>query len=187
MSRACCHRIEAGIETAQDGLMQKVKRVKTEQLVQLVSTLKDADIKLESGHLVGLPNQSVRDIWHSARILKKIGVRFKITSVTVPYPGTTDYELGRSEGKIINADWPSIVVAAGKCGKNLTNFKIHCALFIVQCLYYWHIFSVGLKTVLSSLPHLRAAWRGVTRLFSHPRAGAGAIKRTFEDAVYGAE
>ncbi|MCA9730943.1 radical SAM protein [candidate division KSB1 bacterium] len=187
MSRAGCHRIEAGIETAQDGLLEKVKRVKTEQLVDLVDNLKNMDIKLESGHLIGLPNQTVADIWKSARFLKRLGIRFKITSVTVPYPGTVDYELGVKEGKIDKANWTSIVAAAGTCGNNLTPGKIHLALFMVQCLYYGHIFGSGMRTVLSSLPHLRAAWRGLIRLFYHPRDGAGAIKRTFEDAVYGAE
>ncbi|KAA3614005.1 MAG: radical SAM protein [Calditrichaeota bacterium] len=187
MSQAGCHRIEAGIETAQAFLMKRVKNVRTQQLENLVQALNQANIKLESGHLVGLPNQSVRQVWQSARVLKKIGVRFKITSVTVPYPGTDDYAQGLKEGKIKLKDWQSIVAAAGKSGNKLTDRKIQVAIFIVQCLYYWHIFTSGVGGVLSSMPHLQAAWRGFQRLFYRPRDGAGAIKRTFEDVVYGAE
>ncbi len=187
MSRAGCHRVEAGIETAHAGLMDSVKNIKLQQVRQQVELLKNAGIKLESGHLAGLPGQTAAQIWQSAKMLKKIGIRFKITSVTVPYPRTVDYERGVAEKKITVASWDNIVAAAGKCGNNLSDRKIEVAILMVQCLYYWHIFASGSKAVVFSLAHFQAVLRGISRLALCPRNAAGAIKRIFEDAVYGAE
>ncbi len=186
MSRAGCHRIEAGIETAAPELLADVKNVEIQRLREFVATLERLDIKLETGHLLGLPGQTPGDVLDSARFLRKLGVRFKITAVVLPYPGTREYETGVAEGKIIEASWPAIVRAAGKCGNQFTDSQLRRLHLRVQWMYYRHILTRGLLRLPRS-GRDREFFRGLLQLPRHPRTALGGLKRLFEDALYGKE
>ncbi len=186
MSRAGCHRIEAGIETAAPELLADVKNVEIRRLREFIAMLADFDIKLETGHLLGLPGQTARDVIDSARFMRALGVRFKITAVVVPYPGTREFETGRAEGKITAPDWPAIVRAAGKCGNTFSSLRLRWLHLRVQGMYYWHVFSRGLMRLPTS-GQGGALVRGLLRLPVQPRTALGGLKRLFEDALYGKE
>lgn len=186
-SRAGCHRIEAGIETADPALLQGVKKIEISRLQTFVRDLREHDIKLECGHLIGLPGQTARDVVRSAEFMRQLGVRFKITAVTVPYPHTVDFQKALADRQIRAADWDSIVQAAGKCGNSFTDGDIRRVKRRVQAMYYRHIFRHGLRRVLFAPQHRRKLRRAASSLIFRPRVALGAIKRTFEDAVYGDE
>lgn len=187
MKKAGCRRIEAGVESADPSLIEDVKRVQIKKLYAFVEMLKVVGIKLEPGHLIGLPGQKKKHVNVSARILRKAGVRFKISGVTLAYPGTPDYLASKNRGEMYPETWEDVVTQAGKCGNDFTDRELRALIRRWHLTYHFYILVRGLPKVIIKMSALMALVRSMGYFLSSPSHSLGAVKRILEDAVYGDE
>lgn len=87
---AGCVTVSFAIETANEGLREKLlrKKITDKQIYQTAALLRKYGIKFFTYNMVGIPEQSMDDIFDTIRLNIEIGTSYPWCSIFHPYPGT---------------------------------------------------------------------------------------------------
>ena len=92
MKRAGCKGVAIGVESADDDVLQAIKKGETvDQLYRGIRLLKDAGIVVGGHFIVGLPGDTYEKVIKSIKFKDEVGLDYAYFNQLVPYPGT---ELG---------------------------------------------------------------------------------------------
>jgi len=118
MKEAGCIRIGVGIESGNEGVLEKIKKGNDKkQITQVVSWLKEIRIPMEGFFLLGLPDENWQTAMETINFAVNINPKYPIFGIVVPYPGTEIYSMAkRGEGgyKIISKRWRDYNKLIGK-------------------------------------------------------------------------
>ena len=103
-----CVAASLGIESGNPRLRKEIlnRKMSNEQIEKAISLLKDADIRVSTFNMIGLPEETRENVFETIRLNKKLGVSAVNVYVVYPYPGTEinrnyQIELRDKSGKLI--------------------------------------------------------------------------------------
>lgn len=113
MSKSGCTKVAFGVETGSKRLVKlNEKRINLDQVEPIVRYAQEAGIKhVECNFIVGShPDETLEDLEQTAALIRRLPLTFVSISVTVPYPGTPNFELMEKNNQIYAKDWSRFVM-----------------------------------------------------------------------------
>ena len=108
MKRAGCWLVSFGIESADDGILERCgKRISPEQSGEAVRRAKAAGLKTAGHFILGLPGETQATARATTRLAKTLGLEFAHFYSAVPYPGSALYNEALANGWLWGKDWSS--------------------------------------------------------------------------------
>ena len=103
-----CVAASVGVESGNPELRRKVlnRRMTNEQIENSIRMLNEADIRVSTFNMIGLPGETREDVMETIRLNRKVGVEAANVYIIYPYPGTPisqklDLKFRGEDGKII--------------------------------------------------------------------------------------
>lgn len=116
------HRIQFGIESGVDKTLQRVKKgINTAQIKEVISLCKKNKITTIGNFMIGLPDETEKDIEETLKFSRKIGLNYAQYSILVPYSFTEIYNEGLQKGLFEKDYWLEF---ANKPYETYKNFKV---------------------------------------------------------------
>ena len=100
MQRSGCIRIGFPVESGSQRVLDKVikKPLKLDKVKRLINYCRQIDLDLAVFLVIGMPGETVAEMWESFRFVADCGCYAPHISVATPYPGSQMYEECRSKG-----------------------------------------------------------------------------------------
>jgi radical SAM superfamily enzyme YgiQ (UPF0313 family) len=114
---AGCHSIFFGIETGSEDVRKRILRkpVSNEAIIRAADILRRNGISFRTFNILGIPTETIDDMFETMRLNARIGTRHPYCSIFVPYPGTELFEIAVEAGEVSPsfsfADLPSSFLA----------------------------------------------------------------------------
>jgi len=106
MADAGCIRIMFGVESGDDGILQKMNKGETtQQIWRGIMNAREAGIIIHNCIMFGFPWDTKETIEKTFMFACKLNAEFTQFSITTPLPGTPYYEMMQKEGRIMGEDW----------------------------------------------------------------------------------
>ena len=122
VSKSQIHRIQFGIESGVDKTLKRIRKgITTERIEQVIKWCKDAKITTIGNFMIGLPDETEKDINQTLKFSRKIGLNYAQYSILVPYPFTAIYNEGLQTNFFTKDYWLQF---AENPVKNKDSFKI---------------------------------------------------------------
>ena len=95
-----CVQVNLAVESGNQDVLKKImsKPVKLSAVRSLVKHCRKIDLPVSAFLVVGLPGETVKQMWDSIEFVKKLGIRYPHISVATPYPGTELYDICKMNG-----------------------------------------------------------------------------------------
>jgi radical SAM superfamily enzyme YgiQ (UPF0313 family) len=101
LKEANCFFLIIGIESGSFRVRREIldRKMSNELIVKACSYLKDANIKINTNNMMGIPGETVEEVWETVKLNQKIKPTTSWCSIFQPYPGTrlTDKLLSNGE------------------------------------------------------------------------------------------
>jgi len=108
MASAGCCTIQYGVESGAQKILDSVKGIKKEQVLEAVQAAKEEEMDVSCSFMIPFPEDTKETIYETKEFMKKIyekGAQI-LLSYTVPFPGTYFYEHSKELGiRILAKDW----------------------------------------------------------------------------------
>ena len=118
MRNSGCKRICLGIESGNQVTLDKLKkRFRLDDVRLAVKMAKKERIDVDGMFMLGLPGETIEMGKKTVEFAIKLGVRFAIFNIFVPYPGCQLYDELGSEGKIHFSDWSDFISYPAYAGR----------------------------------------------------------------------
>ena len=105
LKKAGCHRIDYGVESANDEIRKTLRKGITKEMIKNAFKLtKKAGIKTGALVVIGFPGETWKTVKETAKFIKEIGADIAIYHIATPYPGTDFYNLSKNNKWIIKKD-----------------------------------------------------------------------------------
>lgn len=116
------HRIQFGIEAGVDSTLKRIKKgISTDKISQVIKWCHDAKITTVGNFMIGLPDETEKEIKQTLKFSRKIGLNYAQYSILVPYPFTEIYTEALERGIIRKDFWLEF---SKDPIKNKNNFKV---------------------------------------------------------------
>ena len=103
LKKAGCHRIDYGIESANDKIRKILRKGITKEMIKNAFKLtKEAGIRTGALVVTGFPGETWKTVKETAKFIKEIDVDIAICHIATPYPGTDFYNVAKRNKWIIN-------------------------------------------------------------------------------------
>ncbi len=100
------HRIQFGIESGVDRILQRIKKgFTTKQVREVIGWCRKHKITTIGNFMIGLPDERPEDVEQTLRFSREIGLNYAQYSILVPYPFTEIYLEGLRRGIISYDFW----------------------------------------------------------------------------------
>jgi len=115
MKKAGCYQIGLGIESGNQGVLDKIgKGIKLEQVREAAEAAKKAGIETIGFFMIGLPFDTEETMQQTIDFAKSLPLSLVQFTVTVPYPGTPLFSLVEKKGSFLIDDWSEFGSYSGK-------------------------------------------------------------------------
>lgn len=102
MKKTGCDVISIGVESSNQKILDASRKgVKIETIEKSIENAKKAGLIVKTFFIVGLPNQTFRDVEDDIKFFKRMDVDIARVSMMVPYPGTEMSEWVKNNAKIL--------------------------------------------------------------------------------------
>jgi radical SAM superfamily enzyme YgiQ (UPF0313 family) len=100
LKQAGCYAVYTAIECGNEQTRNTVlnRRISNEEIIEAVTRIKQADIRVFSFNMVGMPGETEEDIFETIHLNRRLGVHFADASVFQPYPGTPAFDYCKEHG-----------------------------------------------------------------------------------------
>ena len=105
MKKAGCDVIFYGVESGNEEILNKVKRVTKSKVKNVVNMTRKAGIKPHCSFMLGLPGDTKETMDETVNFAIELDPASASFSIAVPYPGTPMYDEYSSKGYIKTKDW----------------------------------------------------------------------------------
>jgi len=100
MKKAGCYRIQYGIETGNQHIMDAIKKMETkEQIMEAVNTTKKVGISVLGFFMLGLPHETEKTMEETVQFMLSMPIDYASIALTRSYPNTEMYENWMKESK----------------------------------------------------------------------------------------
>lgn len=101
MKKAGCYMICYGIESGNQKILNILKKgITLEQIRKAVAITKKAKIKILGYFMIGIPEETEKNIQETIRFAKELNPDYAQFSIATAYPGTELYQIAEKQGKI---------------------------------------------------------------------------------------
>jgi radical SAM superfamily enzyme YgiQ (UPF0313 family) len=108
MHRGGCKSIHLGVESGSNKLLKLLgKKTTTQQIYNVSKILHKYNIKLHAFMMVGLPDETMKDINQSVDLVKTIKPSEIAAQVYQPYPNTILFDKLNGQGLNVKINWPN--------------------------------------------------------------------------------
>ncbi len=138
MKKAGCYMICYGIESGNQKILNILKKgITLEQIEKAVNITKKAKIKILGYFMIGIPEETEKNIKETIKFAKKLNPDYAQFSIATAYPGTELYQIAEKQGKITK-DFSSGFYALTKQKKiiSLCNIKPKILQKYLKGAYY---------------------------------------------------
>ncbi|MFH1850475.1 MAG: radical SAM protein [archaeon] len=106
LKKAGCHSVCLAIECGNNRIRNLIlnRNMTNEQIITGCKNLKEAGLKVYALNMVGLPSETIDDIFSTIRLNQKARVDFADVSIFQPYPGTRIAQYCRDHGYLNEGD-----------------------------------------------------------------------------------
>ncbi|MDT8287035.1 MAG: radical SAM protein, partial [Elusimicrobiales bacterium] len=116
MKRAGCYRIPYGIESGDQGILNRARKgITVEQVRDAVRWARRAGMIIDGYFMIGLPGETEETIGKTLALAKELPLDYAKFALTVPLPGTVLFEEMYGKGQIKTRDWPRYNFASSPC------------------------------------------------------------------------
>jgi len=105
MKSAGCHAIFLGVESGNDAILNRVKKVSKEKVINVVKKTWVAGIQPHCSFILGLPNGTKKTMQETIDFSIKLNPSSASFSIAIPFKGTVLYEEYEKKGYIKTKDW----------------------------------------------------------------------------------
>ena len=106
LSRAGCHSIYIGVESATQRMLDFIKKgITIEQVLKAFKILKEVGLNTVATFILGIPGETKELIMRTIKFAKKLKPTFAQFTIFTPYPGTEAFDMALREGWLITRDW----------------------------------------------------------------------------------
>lgn len=99
LNDAGCERIQYGLESSSQRILDIIQKgIRIEQIEKNIRISKKAGLITYADFMIGLPEESKKDILKTIEFAKKLDLDYAQFSITLPLPGTKLYEMGIKKG-----------------------------------------------------------------------------------------
>ncbi|MEM0203266.1 MAG: radical SAM protein [Archaeoglobaceae archaeon] len=105
MKRANCRFLIVGFESADDGILENIKKgFKVEQARKFAENVRRAGLMLHADFIIGLPGETKETIEKTKKFIKEIKPELLQVSVVSPFPGSELYDWLEKNGYLVTKD-----------------------------------------------------------------------------------
>jgi len=105
MRRAGCWKIFIGVESADEGMLKRMKKGETiEAIEEGIRIIQEEKFYLDLGFIIGMPGETEETIKKTIEFARKYKNCVSALNLASPFPGTELYEIAKKEGHM-NEDW----------------------------------------------------------------------------------
>lgn len=105
MKQAGCRLIQFGIEVGNEEMLQSIKRVSREKVINAVRETRKAGIEAHGYFMFGFIQETPETIEETIAFAKELDLDSAGFAVMVPFPGTQEFEQYKKEGLLLTEDW----------------------------------------------------------------------------------
>lgn len=106
MKRAGCHTVNMGLESANQEILNNVrKNITVERMKQAVVDCKKAGLEVCGYFVLGLPGESNETVEQTVKFAKSLDLDLVTFNITAPHPGTPFYNYLDEKGYLMTKDW----------------------------------------------------------------------------------
>jgi len=100
MKASGCVQVNLAVESGNQNVLKNImsKPVKLSTVKSLVNHCRKIDLPVSAFLIVGMPGETIEQMWDSIRFVKKLGIYHPHISVATPYPGTDLYDICKEKG-----------------------------------------------------------------------------------------
>ncbi len=122
MHQAGCHTIYFGIESGSQKILDRARKgIKVGEAVRIARLCKKIGITPMAYFLIGLPGESRETLRETIDFVKSADIADNFGyNVSIPYPGTRLFEIGKEKGVIKRDSWDECIRVAGLVDNELT-------------------------------------------------------------------
>lgn len=105
MKKAGCRLIQYGIEVGNPEMLESIKNITRERVIQAVSDTRKAGISAHGYFLFGFVEETPETMEETIDFARELDLDSAGFAVMVPFPGTREFERYREEGLLLSEDW----------------------------------------------------------------------------------
>ena len=106
MSKAGCHMVCYGVESADEQILRNIKKgIKLQDVKKVVEMTKKAGIRTRLSFMFGNPGETIETMQKSYQFAIDSDPDMVQFNITTPYPGTEMYKWADANGYLITKDW----------------------------------------------------------------------------------
>ncbi len=95
-----------GIESGDPGILRKIKKgITVKQIKEICFLVKKKGIKILTSFMIGYSEESEESLNSTIVLLKELNPDYLAAAISIPYPGTEDYNNLTKENRILTYDW----------------------------------------------------------------------------------
>jgi len=108
LKRAGCELVRIGIETGNEKIRQQILRrpITNNEVFKAIRNAKQAGLRICTYNMIGLPGETIKTIWETIKLNRKISPDSIQISIYQPYPGTDLAEFCKNLGYLTNKNIP---------------------------------------------------------------------------------
>lgn len=116
MAQSGCVKIAFGVESGSPRMLEAIrKKITIAQVEQAFAAARRAGILTSAFIMIGAhPTETPAEVEATFRLMLRIRPDFVMVYIAVPYPGTSLYEMMKSEGLIAREDWDEFDIVRGE-------------------------------------------------------------------------
>jgi anaerobic magnesium-protoporphyrin IX monomethyl ester cyclase len=106
MKRAGCHQVGYGIESADQKILENIKkRVALEKVKSVIRDTRRAGITTRGMFMFGNPGETVESMEKTLKFALSLRCDIGVFNITTPYPGTEMFQWADKNGYLLTKDW----------------------------------------------------------------------------------
>jgi len=95
-----------GIESGDSGVLRKIKKgITVKQIKDSCFLAKKKGIKILTSFMIGYSEESEKSLNSTIVLFKELNPEYVAAAVSIPYPGTEDYDVLMQENRILTRNW----------------------------------------------------------------------------------